>query len=168
MTYLNCISITQALYFDLFDDIPYKWLKEVLNPKNNNNEYDFEIELEVLEHDREAYRKIKFTFELRMKYDEEKYYYTKKFEKIIEYNTSSEIALELREFNKEEEEEEEEEEEILVTKFEHNGIKYLKGMDNKLYCLISEEEKGMWDPINKVVVMKKKNQNRPKNQKKKN
>ena len=170
MTYSNHISVTQALYFDLFDDIPHKWLKEVLNPKNDNNEYYFEIEIEDLEHDKEAYGKVKFTFYLTMEYDEcfgKKYYYSKKYEKIIEYKISSGIALALMELN-EEEEEEEEEEQIVVTRFEHNGIKYLKGMDNKLYCLISEEETGMWDPINKVVVMKKKNQNRSKNQKKKN
>lgn len=114
--YTNVISINQALYFDLFDDISYKWLKLVLDPALDREEYDFEVEIEDLPCDRLAFCKIKFTFELQIEEDErlgEKYYKTKKFSKTIEYNGSSAFALTLCGMvadNDSEEEEEEEEE----------------------------------------------------------
>ena len=38
MTYTNYININDALWFNLFDEIPYKWLKEVLDPEMNRDE----------------------------------------------------------------------------------------------------------------------------------
>jgi hypothetical protein len=97
--YTNVISINQALYFDLFDDIEYKWLKIVLDPAlDREDECDFEVEIEDLPCDRLAFCKIKFTFELQMVDDirwGETYYKTQKFSKTIEYNGSSAFAMTL-------------------------------------------------------------------------
>lgn len=94
--YTNCISLKQALYFDLFDDIRYKWLKLVLNPTVDDFEYDIEVEIEDLPCDRPAFAIVKFTFELA-KVDDvilgRTRYSHKTFTKTIEYNTSSELAM---------------------------------------------------------------------------
>ena len=112
--YTNCISIEKALYFDLFDDIPYKWLKEVIDPSIDREEYDFEVEIEDLPCNREAFCKVKFTFELRMVDDVRfgiTHYKTKTFTKTIEYNGSSAFALTLCGMTSYDDTEEEEEEE---------------------------------------------------------
>lgn len=96
--YTNCITINQALYFDLFDDIPYKWLKLVLDLSIDRDEYDFEVNIEDLPCDRPAHCIVKFTFVLRKEDDVlfgETRYTTKGFTKTIEYNGSSYLALTL-------------------------------------------------------------------------
>lgn len=94
--YSNCINITQALYFNLFDDISYKWLKLVLDPSVDRDEYDFKVEIEDLPCDRPAFAIVKFTFELA-KVDDVRWGRThcshKIFWNTIEYNTSSELAM---------------------------------------------------------------------------
>ena len=151
MGYTKCITMEMALYFDLFDDINYKWLKEVLDPNMDKDEYDFEVEIEDMKIDIEegeewksVYCKTKFTFDLRMLYDEsfgEKYYHTKSFTKIIEYNGSSGIALTLMNLYEEEEtetEEEEDEEVYGVILKDENGVVLKKSNDEDLE---EEEEK---------------------------
>ena len=115
--YTNCISIETALYFDLFDDISYKWLKLILDPSVDREENDFEVEIEDLPCDRQAWCIVKFTFELKMVDDirlGETHYKTKTFSKTIEYNGSSALAMTLcgmvAEDDTEDEEEEEDEE----------------------------------------------------------
>ena len=116
--YTNCISITQALYFDLFDNIEYKWLKLVLDPSIDRDEWDFEVEIEDLPCDRLAFCKIKFTFELQMKkherwaIDVEEYYETKTFTKTFEYNGSSAFAMTLCDMIADNDSEEDENEEV--------------------------------------------------------
>ena len=125
--YTNCISIETALYFDLFDDISYKWLKLILDPSVDREENDFEVEIEDLPCTRECYCIVKFTFELRMvDYIRwgETHYKTKTFSKTIEYNGSSALAMTLcgmvRDDDTEDEDEEEDEDAIrtgvLITK----------------------------------------------------
>jgi hypothetical protein len=116
--YPNCITIENALYFDLFDNIKYEWLKLVLDPSVDREEYDFEVEIEDLPCSRLAFCIVKFTFELRMvDYIRwgETHYKTKTFSKTIEYNGSSALAMTLcgmvRDDDTEDEDEEEEEEE---------------------------------------------------------
>jgi hypothetical protein len=116
--YDNCISIEKALYFDLFDGIEFKWLKEVLDPSIDREEYDFEVEIEDLPCSRLAFCIVKFTFELRMvDYIRwgETHYKTKTFSKTIEYNGSSALAMTLcgmvRDDDTEDEDDTEEEDE---------------------------------------------------------
>ena len=98
MEYPNCITINQALYFDLFDKINYEWLKQVLDPKIDKDEYNFEVEIEDLPNDTPAWCTTKFTFELTQLdcvwFGESKYI-TRKFVVVKEYNGSSATAMTL-------------------------------------------------------------------------
>jgi hypothetical protein len=117
--YTDCISINQALYFDLFDDIEYKWLKTVLDPAlDRDDECIFELYIEDLPCDRLGFCKTKFRFELQM-VDKDKtniclwgatHFKTKIFSKTIEYNGSSAFAMTLCGMVADNDSEEEEEE----------------------------------------------------------
>jgi len=117
MGYTNCINITDALWFGLFDDVPYKWLKEVLDKKMDWDEYDFEVEITDVPLERELGEVMegglcatKFDFELRWNdeiWGSEKKWKTQTFTKIIEYNCSGEVALKLCKMDDDYEEEEE-------------------------------------------------------------
>ena len=127
MGYTNCISIEKALYFDLFDDIPYKWLKLILDPSVDREEYDFEVIIEDIPVEKvvEGFFitspdcRTTFTFDLKMSKTKPSYnangytteYITKTFTKTIEYGSSSTFAMTLLDMKEEEEEEEEEDEE---------------------------------------------------------
>ena len=125
MGYTNCINITDALWFDLFDEVPYKWLKEVLDKKMDWDEYDFEVEITDVPATRtgQQYCATKFKFDLRWN-DEtwfgEKKWKTKTFTKTIEYNGSSPVALKLCGMTDESDEEEEDEESLLIQAFEES------------------------------------------------
>ena len=46
--FTNEISVSDALYLELFDDVPYKWLIDKLspsNPRTKRNETTFEVEI---------------------------------------------------------------------------------------------------------------------------
>lgn len=100
--YTNCISIDKALYFDLFDDIDYKWLKLILDPSIDRQEWDFEVEIEDKPVEKDVDMRFDcrttFTFELK-KIDDVRfgitYYKTKTFTKTIEYGGSSGFAMTL-------------------------------------------------------------------------
>ena len=122
MGYTNCISIEKALYFDLFDDIPYKWLKLILDPSIDMEEYDFEVEIEDLPVEKvvEGFFitspdcRTTFTFDLQMaikkpSYNANRYtteYITKTFTKTIEYGNSSAFAMTLCDMRDDDTEEE--------------------------------------------------------------
>ena len=93
--------VSQMKELDLFDNISYKYIKDIIN----NDGDDIEVEIEDLECDRVAWCKTRFKFEIDLgsgngilKVDVEK-----------EYNGSSTYALMMIELQEEEEEEEEEE-----------------------------------------------------------
>lgn len=92
------ITINDALYFDLFDNIKYEWLKEVLDPEMDRDEYDFDIEIESLGNDMPAWCTTRFSFELRqvdyIRFGET-HYKTKTFKVDKEYNGSSATALKM-------------------------------------------------------------------------
>ena len=109
MGYTNCLTIGQMKELDLFDNISYKYIKDIIN----NDDDDFEVEIEYLDCDRVAYCKARFTFEISQgkmySWDTKDTY--KKFVVEKEYNGSSNFALLMRGLDDGEEEEEEEEEE---------------------------------------------------------
>ena len=119
--YTNCINIEQALYFDLFDDIPYKWLKLILDPSIDREEWDFEVEIEDIPVEKEvdiafitSPCRTTFTFDLKLVDDVrfgQTYYKTKTFTKTIDYGGSSGFAMTLCGMKEEDEDTEEEEEE---------------------------------------------------------
>lgn len=114
MTYTNNISLNDALYFDLFDEIPYCQIKQFFEKDIDRDDYDFEVYIENLPCDRLAYGKVLFEFTLMVDINVNgllPIMRHKKFTKEIEYNTSSAYALRLLDLQEEEDEEEEEEEE---------------------------------------------------------
>ncbi len=95
MSYTNCISLTTALKLDLFDDIKYIHLKDLLTKSMDWDEYDFEVKIEDLpnEYKKIGYdRRTKFTFTLG---------YTE-FEKIYLYGAGSVRAFQIDELWEEE------------------------------------------------------------------
>jgi len=157
MTYRNFITLNDALYFNLFDEIPYRQVKSLLEPNEDRDEADFEVEIDNLPYDRPAYGKVRFSFTLTVDINVNgslSIMRNKSFEKIIEYNTSSCYALKLLDLQIEEEDEneddeeeeeedededededdEEEEEEVRVRRFTLNDKQYLiNPVDNLLY-----------------------------------
>ena len=115
MTYTNCINMHHIEYLDLFDDLPYKYVKSIINCCKTDEdkwEYDFEVDIKDLDCDRVAWCKTKFTFTLEIDVSGGSLplMVDKKFVVIKEYNSSSPMALYICENLDEEEEEEEEEE----------------------------------------------------------
>ena len=109
MGYTNCLTIGQMKELDLFDNISYKYIKDIIN----NDDSDINVEIEDLDCDRVAYCKTRFTFEISQgkmySWDTKDTY--KKFVVEKEYNGSSIFALLMLNLYEEEDDEEEEEEE---------------------------------------------------------
>jgi len=98
MGYTNCLTIGQMKELDLFDNISYKYIKDIIN----NDDSDINVEIEDLDCDIVAYCKTRFTFEIDLgsgngilKVDLEK-----------EYNSSSIFALLMLDLYDEDDEEE--------------------------------------------------------------
>ncbi len=109
MGYTNCLTIGQMKELDLFDNISYKYIKDIIN----NDDSDINVEIEDFDCDRVAYCKTRFTFEISQgkmySWDTKDTY--KKFVVEKEYNGSSIFALLMLNLYEEEDDEEEEEEE---------------------------------------------------------
>jgi len=95
------ITLDDAKYLDLFDDIPYKHLKDCyVNDDTNKNDDFLDVEITDLPCDRIAYSKVKIIMQIGYIYDimfGETHYRNLKYEKIFEYNNSSGLALKLME-----------------------------------------------------------------------
>jgi len=98
MPYTNRLMVSQMKELDLFDDIEYKYIKEIIN----NDDDDIEVEIEDLDCDRIAWCKTRFKFEIDLgrgsgvlKVDLKK-----------EYNSSSPYALMMCKLDTDDEEEE--------------------------------------------------------------
>lgn len=105
MGYTNCLIVSQMKELDLFDNISYKYIKDIIN----HDDDDIEVEIEDIDCDRECYCKTQFKFSIRQLYDErfgKKYYKDATFTVVKEYNSSSAFALMMIELDEEEEEEE--------------------------------------------------------------
>jgi len=108
--YTNCIPLATAKWLDLFDDVPYKYLKELLEEEED---YDFIVEIEDMPCDRVAWCKTSFTFTIEYKiYDiiNNSKKREKEFTVIKEYNGSSLMALTIIGLQYPDEEEEESDE----------------------------------------------------------
>ena len=95
---------------DLFDNIPYKYIKNIIN----EDEDDIDVVIDDMKSERVAYCKTKFTFEISQGkmyiWDDEDRY--EKFVVEKEYNGSSAYALMMCGLDEEDEEDEEEEEDV--------------------------------------------------------
>ena len=103
MSYTNCLMVSQMKELQLFDDISYKYIKNIIK----YDDYDIQVEIKDLDCDRIAYCKTSFKFELNidarvMGWDA---IVVKEFVVEKEYNNSSAYALMMIELNEEEEEE---------------------------------------------------------------
>ncbi len=109
MGYTNCLLVSTMKKLDLFDNISYKYIKDIIN----DDDVLIEVEIKDLDCDRFGYCKTRITFSIPQLIDErfgEKYYKDKKFVVETEYYGSSEFALIMLLLQKEDEEEEEDEE----------------------------------------------------------
>ena len=101
-----CVSLEWMKYLDLFDDIPYRFLKNIIH---EDDDYTFDIEIEGLESEEDdlpcmCRTKITFTIELPENGE-------KTFSYILRYNGSSCVAAHISNvelYNDEEDEEDEE------------------------------------------------------------
>jgi hypothetical protein len=92
MVYTNYFMVSQMKELDFFDNISYKYVKDIIT----NDDDSVEVEIEDLECDRVAWCKTRFTFSIPQLIDErfgKKYYKDKKFIVEKEYNNSSAFAL---------------------------------------------------------------------------
>jgi hypothetical protein len=92
MPYTNCLQLSTIQYLDLLDDIPYKYIKNMIN---EDDEDDYDVEITDLECDRVAYCKTQFKLTLRVNISQGTLplYVDKTFTIVKEYNNSSGIAL---------------------------------------------------------------------------
>ena len=119
MTYTNNINYHTIDYLDLFDDIPFKYVKSIVNQNKNKEdwiEFDFQVEIEDVEGDRVAWCATKFTFDLEINVSNGSLplWVTKTFVVIKEYNGSSPMAMYIgenlyEEYDDDDEEDEEDE-----------------------------------------------------------
>tara|TARA_R110000868_G_C10741954_1_gene752482 strand:+ start:545 stop:844 length:300 start_codon:yes stop_codon:yes gene_type:complete len=98
MGYTNCLMVSQMKELDLFDNIEYKYIKNIIK----YDDYDIEVEIEDVECDRIAYCKTSFKFKIDLGSDNG----ILKVELEKEYNGSSAYALMMLNLDDEEEEEE--------------------------------------------------------------
>ena len=94
------INLITMKYLDLFDEIPYKDIKEFIH--NDDFDDDYFVEIEHLDCERIAWCDTKITFTITINDIE------KTFEKVLHYNNSSPFALAIMELEQEQDEEEDE------------------------------------------------------------
>ena len=109
MGYTNYLMVSMMKYLDLFDNISYKYIKDIIN---NDDDY-IDVEIERLDCDRECYCKTRFTFKISQGkvyvWDTEDTY--KEFVVEKEYNDCSAYALMMLGLYDESDDEESDEEE---------------------------------------------------------
>lgn len=109
MGHTNYLTVSQMKELDLFDNISYKYIKDIIN----NDDDDIEVEIEDLDCDRDAWCRTRFTFELNIDVSGGcmPIMVDKQFVVEQEYNVSSPYALMMLDLQEEEEEEEESDDE---------------------------------------------------------
>ena len=92
MPYTNSLKLSTLEYLDLLDDIPYKYIKNMIH---EDDEDDYEVEITDLDCERIAYCKTQFKLTLRIDISQGSLpiYVDKTFTLLKEYNNSSGIAL---------------------------------------------------------------------------
>jgi|TARA_E500000318_G_scaffold19533_1_gene20302 hypothetical protein len=109
MGYTNSLMVSQMKEFDLFDDIKYKYIKDIIEDDDD----EFVVEIEDLDCDRDGWCKTQFTFELTIDVSGGccPLIVDKKFVVEKEYDNSSAYALMMLKLIDEDEDEDESENE---------------------------------------------------------
>ena len=104
MPYANSLKLSTIEYLDLLDDIPYKYIKKLIN-EDDDDYYD--VEIMDLESERVAYCRTQFKISLKIDISQgsSPIYVDKTFTVLKEYNNSSGIALTMLDLYEEDEEE---------------------------------------------------------------
>jgi len=98
MTYTYCLRLSTIKYLDLLDDVPYKYIKTMIDEYDEDIDEDtYDVEITHLESDRVCYCKTQFKLTLQVNISEGTLplYVDKTFTSVIEYNNSSGIAMTL-------------------------------------------------------------------------
>ena len=92
MPYTNSLQLSTIEYLDLLDDIPYKYIKNMIN---EDDEDDYDVEIIDLDCERVAYCRTQFKLSLKIDISQgsSPLYVDKTFTIVKEYNNSSGIAL---------------------------------------------------------------------------
>jgi hypothetical protein len=96
MPYTNCLRLSTIKYLDLLDEVPYKYIKIIIDEYDEDNDEDlYDVEITDLESDIVGYCKTQFKLTLRVNISEGTLplYVDKTFTSVIQYNGSSGIAL---------------------------------------------------------------------------
>ena len=93
MPYTNSLKLSTIEYLDLLDDIPYKYIKNMIHEDDDEDVYD--VEITDLDCDRIAYCRTQFKLSLKIDISQgsSPLYVDKTFTIVKEYNNSSGIAL---------------------------------------------------------------------------
>jgi hypothetical protein len=167
MNYSSYISLNDAIYFNLFDEIPFCQVKQFFHPWVDRDECNFEVDIEDLPCNKPGYKRVSFEFELM----DEKTHLFKNFTKELEYHTSLGLAQRLLSLQNEdypinecscgilclndeddsdEDDSDEDDEKVKVRKITYYGESYLMSSDSKngkyfsLYDVGTFEEIGVW------------------------
>ena len=118
LTMAYCIPINTMKYLDLFDDIPHKYIKNIID---KDDEY-IDVDITDLECDRIAWCNTQFTFKLDINVSGGSLplMVEKTFKRVLHYNNSSGIALTIMNIQDEEDDDEEDDEEDEDNKDEDN------------------------------------------------
>jgi hypothetical protein len=183
MNYTSYISLDDAIYFNLFDEIPFCQVKQFFQPWVDRDECNFEVDIEDLPCNKPGYKRVSFEFALM----DEKTHLLKNFTKEREYHTSWGFAqrlssLQIEDYpnnecscgrlclNDEDDTDEDDEKEteikepvkikVTVRKITYYGESYLMSSDSKngkyfsLYDVGTFEEIGVWcSDCNKPLLM---------------
>ena len=98
MPYTNILQLSTIKYLDLLDDVPYKYIKIMIDEYDEDDDEDtYDVEITDLESDRVGYCKTQFKLTLRVNISQGTLalYVDKTFTIVKEYNNSSGIALTL-------------------------------------------------------------------------
>jgi len=109
MPYTNSLQLSTIEYLDLLDDIPYKYIKNMIHEDDDEDVYD--VEITDLDCDRIAYCRTQFKLSLKIDISQgsSPLYVDKTFTIVKEYNNSSGIALTMLDLYEEDSDSDEEE-----------------------------------------------------------
>jgi hypothetical protein len=110
MPYTNSLQLSTIQYLDLLDDIPYKYIKNMID---EDDEDYYDVEIADLKCDRIAYCRTQFKLSLKIDIGQGSLpiYVDKTFIIVKEYNNSSGIALTMLDLYEEDSDSDSDEEE---------------------------------------------------------